>query len=555
MDEETIKVSVSHVDIADQLSQPAPHLQGGAERFQGSTLGCWRNRNGVAANFAILTINLLAAIRDQDGILFGQNTSRMKLLIVLLLLPLLLVQPVPWTPSCDAATYTITPKNLVNLAYHRLLERNPTESELNRELKRITAVDPSFLMEAFVDVCATDEFITLYRSRKNNEAKLEFLYDRFLRRAPEMAGKKSWLSYMNIKGNDPDDVAATLFGSFSQSEELQNQIGTTHPWVFTQPKKLNEFQISAQICRLRKKKQEAIDNLQKAIKLGSKSAVDYVALGEFTRTSQPAEATNLFSLATKLDPTWSKPYAALFDMLILGQKEKDALNVISEGISLNACPELLNRRARFLQLTMRYDEAARDWSRSLTLDPKQKELKDILHQRAECYVNAEESDQALKDIDAAIGLGDRSASAYEVRGQIHLADGHAAAAVEDYTHAIELKPSNDVYYKRGLAYDRLQKFEAAASDYRMAIKNGPNKGHVYFLLAEAEKKAGHIQAALASYSKAIELDKNTAEAYAERANLYAKLGESALAAADRAKALSRAHRLEQEDGFWASPNH
>ncbi len=91
-------------------------------------------------------------------------------------------------------------------------------------------------------------------------------------------------------------------------------------------------------------------------------------------------------------------------------------------------------------------------------------------------------------------------------------------AVEIYTAAIKLSPSNAVLYDyRGIVYTKLMKYKKALNDFNLAIKLDPlyyeaynHRGIVHYCLNEMEN-------ALYDYNKALELNPSFAKGYYNRA--------------------------------------
>ncbi|KAM6405875.1 tetratricopeptide repeat protein 32 [Pluvialis apricaria] len=75
---------------------------------------------------------------------------------------------------------------------------------------------------------------------------------------------------------------------------------------------------------------------------------------------------------------------------------------------------------------------------------------------------------------AAGGAGRHLATALNDRGQVRYFRVEFAAAVEDYTAAIECQPAFEVpYYNRGLVLYRLGCFDEAMKDFRKVLELNP----------------------------------------------------------------------------------
>ncbi|MEZ5924912.1 MAG: tetratricopeptide repeat protein [Hyphomicrobiaceae bacterium] len=79
-------------------------------------------------------------------------------------------------------------------------------------------------------------------------------------------------------------------------------------------------------------------------------------------------------------------------------------------------------------------------------------------------------DQAIKDLDEAIQLNPKSASAYNHRGLILRKKGDLGKAIEDYSMAIQINPVYALAYSnRGHVQEALGKREEAIADFRRAL--------------------------------------------------------------------------------------
>ena len=81
------------------------------------------------------------------------------------------------------------------------------------------------------------------------------------------------------------------------------------------------------------------------------------------------------------------------------------------------------------------------------------------------------------------------------------------AAVESYTSAIKLNPSNPVYYSnRAAAYSQMSKHDLAISDAKKASELDPSFSKAYSRLGHALFCEGRFSEAVEAYEKGLELD-------------------------------------------------
>ena len=128
---------------------------------------------------------------------------------------------------------------------------------------------------------------------------------------------------------------------------------------------------------------------------------------------------------------------------------------------------------------------------------------------------------AIEEYSKAIEKDPKNTSAYISRGLIYYDSEEYDKAIEDCSKTIELDPSLVVSYNnRGLVYRSMKQYKDAISDYSKALEMSPgytkaynNRGIVYHDLGDNEK-------ALADYDKAIELDPAYAIPHYNRGNVY-----------------------------------
>ncbi|MEE4214547.1 MAG: tetratricopeptide repeat protein [Bacteroidales bacterium] len=116
-------------------------------------------------------------------------------------------------------------------------------------------------------------------------------------------------------------------------------------------------------------------------------------------------------------------------------------------------------------------------------------------------------------------------------------------AIEQYTHAIELKPSKiDLYLERGTALERLQRYEEAYSDFEKASVFDPKEVDAMYLMGRVSNSMGKYEQALAHLNRASGVAKRDARIYPEKVKTL--LG---LEMYDRALEVSDTAMLFRED--------
>ena len=115
---------------------------------------------------------------------------------------------------------------------------------------------------------------------------------------------------------------------------------------------------------------------------------------------------------------------------------------------------------------------------------------------------------------------------FTMRGVAWLKEEEPAAAVSDFTRAINLDAGNINAIKgRARAYTLLGSHDLAAADWASIIGKKPNDEEAYRYRAAAHLAAGKSGQAMADFTMAIEIDPKSVEAYIGRAGVYEHLNE------------------------------
>ncbi len=116
-------------------------------------------------------------------------------------------------------------------------------------------------------------------------------------------------------------------------------------------------------------------------------------------------------------------------------------------------------------------------------------------------------------------------------------NGKYEDAIEQYTHAIELKPTDiNLYTSRGEALEAIERYEEAYADYEKAKVFEPNDEDVLYLLGRVSNKMGKYEQALAHLNHASRVAKREAKIYPEKVKtlLELEMYEQALKVSDTA---------------------
>jgi tetratricopeptide (TPR) repeat protein len=126
----------------------------------------------------------------------------------------------------------------------------------------------------------------------------------------------------------------------------------------------------------------------------------------------------------------------------------------------------------------------------------------------------------------------------DLYGTFLIDEGEYGKAIRIFTSLLKRVGDNpSAYYKRGVAYQHLEKNDRAVADYSAAIRCDDAHMPAYLNRGMLFAMAGRTDAAMADFDRAIELEPGNAAAYCNRGNLNASLDEQIKAIADFSTAI------------------
>ncbi|MCR4880474.1 MAG: tetratricopeptide repeat protein [bacterium] len=138
----------------------------------------------------------------------------------------------------------------------------------------------------------------------------------------------------------------------------------------------------------------------------------------------------------------------------------------------------------------------------------------------------------------ALKINKNLSDAYNFRGNAKYELGEYAAAIEDFSKAIELCPhSSRHYYDRSWAYLRTDRSEEAILDMNKALELEPNTPGYYYDKGRMEYDCKRYKEAVSDFSKGLEISPDDVS-FIRRGNCYVEMKEYDLALADYNKAIS-----------------
>ena len=144
--------------------------------------------------------------------------------------------------------------------------------------------------------------------------------------------------------------------------------------------------------------------------------------------------------------------------------------------------------------------------------------------------------QVVLHLTDEISRSESPANEYFLRGNAYLDAGQFAEAARDYSSAIELDPTNSVYFNNlGLALRYMEQFDAAIEAYDKAIALDPGYRDAFTNRGVVLADRGDLNLAVEDFGRAIDIDPDFWFAISQRGLTLWALGRRAEAEADYTK--------------------
>jgi tetratricopeptide (TPR) repeat protein len=224
-----------------------------------------------------------------------------------------------------------------------------------------------------------------------------------------------------------------------------------------------------------------------------------------------------------------------------GDDEK-ALQDCNQLINFEKLPANFCSRAIVLKNLGRLDEAVRDYTEALKVDPK---YYDALRLRGKIHAERAEFETAILDFNAAIALAPKDPANYSSRAECYDSMDRPSNAIQDYTKAILFEPDEVGYYaKRGRLYSNKGEHGKALADFAVAIEKDPEYENTYIYRGLHRMARAEHDMALADYNQALELNPESQFALLCRAKLLLEIGQLTAALGDANKLIQLAPKSE-----------
>lgn len=191
------------------------------------------------------------------------------------------------------------------------------------------------------------------------------------------------------------------------------------------------------------------------------------ALGDKTAAQQDLQS------AIALQPRHVASHTALCNLVLQSGDPQAAEAQFDRAITaLKDEPIVFNNRGTFLQSRGRYDEAMKDFTQALTLDPT---YVPALTNRGFVKIMQGQYGSAETDLTKSLELDPNQPVAFGLRAAARLYLNHADAAIQDYQTSVSLNPQNAAaHYDLGFAYFFHRDYASASRSFDEALRLDPS---------------------------------------------------------------------------------
>ncbi|GAB4403834.1 MAG: hypothetical protein OHK0039_03480 [Bacteroidia bacterium] len=283
---------------------------------------------------------------------------------------------------------------------------------------------------------------------------------------------------------------------------------------------------------------DALRDFEKALELRPDYAEAYYgrALLRYHRGSL-AQALEDVATALRIDPDYQEALLFQGDVWSGQGKWKEAVQAYTRVIERQPSTEAYYKRAVAKRNSNLFDEAIADLERALGLNETHVAS---LMLRGQLYAATQKWPQALADFSQVVTQQPGHAEAYCLRGEVYTSMARPDSALMDFDHAIQLDDRNPrPYYFRSLLYLAQGAYDEAADNAAQALRIDPRSADAYLVLGRIQLARGETSQALGSFNRALQYNTKLADAYTYRGEVYMKTGRHEQAGQDFEKAIAQ----------------
>jgi Flp pilus assembly protein TadD len=119
---------------------------------------------------------------------------------------------------------------------------------------------------------------------------------------------------------------------------------------------------------------------------------------------------------------------------------------------------------------------------------------------------------AVKELRKAVDYSPSNAAAHLFLAHVYSEQNNFSGVERELNRALALKPSAEMHLELGQVEGQLGKLDAAAAQFRAALRRDPKMARAHVMLGVTLRRQGNHNEALANFRKAVELDPADANA-------------------------------------------
>lgn len=191
-------------------------------------------------------------------------------------------------------------------------------------------------------------------------------------------------------------------------------------------------------------------------------------------------------------------------------------------------------RANYLRSEGRIQEALKDYSEAIRLDPQGEQA---FNSRARLYFDIGSTRDtlmlALADYNSALTIDPTNGEFYVNRGATHARLGDINKAIEDMNKGIQYKPDHAVgFLNRSVMHNQQGNIQAALQDIESYLNLSPYNSDIWYEKGRALRSLNRLPEAIPAYTQAIKINQSKAVYHYERGRTHYYLGQQAEAKRD-----------------------
>jgi tetratricopeptide (TPR) repeat protein len=229
----------------------------------------------------------------------------------------------------------------------------------------------------------------------------------------------------------------------------------------------------------------------------------------------------IISLSTLsgLSQNAKKLYKSGKDYSKIGNFEK-AVELFTQAIDLDSdfTKAILARASAYEEL-IQYKKAAEDYETLSLLQPGKG---DYSMKAGMFYFEAKEYQKAIPLLNSASETDAKNSKIYNLKAKCYFAIKNYPEALDEINTALQLEPSADNYYQRGLIHSESNNFSAAKGDFMQSLQLNSINSDAYTHLAFAQLSLNEEENAIKSLNNAINVDNRNKSAYLLRSYIHRK---------------------------------